>query len=199
MSKFKKLSQLNKDIELLEAAGKIKAAEVLHHKFIKEAQYVMPQMMTTMMPQMMMPQMMPLMMPQMMARPMMPMAPAMAPRTVAPAAAARPAVSPAAVTPAPVQQGQTGTTPPVTPPTTPPAPGVKPSPGKMTIEPPNPLDNTQRGYGSGKSQSQELQYLQNELKRLQDQYGANCGPFAAQCETIKQMIERNKGGSVIKG
>ena len=198
MSKFKKLSQLNKDIELLEAAGKIKAAEVLHHKFIKEAQYAMPQMMTTMMPQMMMPQMMPLMMPQMMARPMMPMAPAMAPRTVAPAAAARPVV-----TPAPVQQGQTGTTPPVTPPTTPPTnpptTGVKPSPGKMTIEPPNPLDNTQRGYGNEGSQSQELQYLQNELKRLQDQYGANCGPFASQCETIKQMIERNKGGSVIKG
>jgi hypothetical protein len=40
MSKFQKLSQINKDIELLENAGKIKAAEVLHQKFIKEAQQV---------------------------------------------------------------------------------------------------------------------------------------------------------------
>jgi len=38
MSIFKKLSQINKDIEILEAAGKIKSAEVLHQKFIKEAQ-----------------------------------------------------------------------------------------------------------------------------------------------------------------
>jgi hypothetical protein len=42
MNKFQKLSQLNKDIELLENAGKIKAAEVLHKKFIREAQYAMP-------------------------------------------------------------------------------------------------------------------------------------------------------------
>jgi hypothetical protein len=42
MNKFQKLSQLNRDIELLENAGKIKAAEVLHRKFIKEAQYAMP-------------------------------------------------------------------------------------------------------------------------------------------------------------
>ena len=40
MSKFQKLSQINKDIELLEDAGKIKAAEVLHKKFIKEAQAI---------------------------------------------------------------------------------------------------------------------------------------------------------------
>jgi len=42
MSIFKKLSQINKDIEILEAAGKIKSAEVLHKKFIKEAQIVAP-------------------------------------------------------------------------------------------------------------------------------------------------------------
>jgi hypothetical protein len=42
MNKFQKLSQLNKDIELLENAGKLKAADVLHKKFIKEAQYAMP-------------------------------------------------------------------------------------------------------------------------------------------------------------
>jgi len=42
MNKFQKLSQLNKDIELLENAGKIKAADILHKKFIKEAQYAMP-------------------------------------------------------------------------------------------------------------------------------------------------------------
>ena len=43
MNKFQKLAQLNRDIELLENAGKIKSAEVLHKKFIKEAQ-VKPQM-----------------------------------------------------------------------------------------------------------------------------------------------------------
>ncbi len=42
MNKFQKLAQLNRDIELLENAGKIKAAEVLHQKFIKEAQFAMP-------------------------------------------------------------------------------------------------------------------------------------------------------------
>jgi hypothetical protein len=38
MNKLQKLAQLNKDIELLEAAGKFKAAEVLQKKFVKEAQ-----------------------------------------------------------------------------------------------------------------------------------------------------------------
>ena len=38
MNKFQKLAQLNKDIELLENAGKFKAAEVLQNKFLKEAQ-----------------------------------------------------------------------------------------------------------------------------------------------------------------
>jgi len=42
MNKFQKLSQINKDIELLENAGKIKAAQVLHQKFIREAQVVAP-------------------------------------------------------------------------------------------------------------------------------------------------------------
>jgi hypothetical protein len=42
MNKFQKLAQLNRDIELLENAGKIKAAQVLHQKFIKEAQFAMP-------------------------------------------------------------------------------------------------------------------------------------------------------------
>ncbi len=49
MNKFQKLAQLNRDIELLENAGKIKAADILHQKFIKEAQYMMPQMMPMMM------------------------------------------------------------------------------------------------------------------------------------------------------
>jgi hypothetical protein len=38
MNKFQKLAQLNKDIELLENAGKFKAAEVLQRKFVREAQ-----------------------------------------------------------------------------------------------------------------------------------------------------------------
>jgi len=38
MNKFQKLAQLNKDIELLENAGKFKAAEILQKKFVKEAQ-----------------------------------------------------------------------------------------------------------------------------------------------------------------
>jgi hypothetical protein len=42
MNKFQKLSQIIKDIEILEAAGKIKAAEILHNKFIKEAQVAAP-------------------------------------------------------------------------------------------------------------------------------------------------------------
>jgi hypothetical protein len=38
MNKLQKLAQLNQDIELLETAGKFKAAEVLQKKFVKEAQ-----------------------------------------------------------------------------------------------------------------------------------------------------------------
>ena len=37
MNKFLKLTEINKDIELLESAGLFKAADVLHKKFIKEA------------------------------------------------------------------------------------------------------------------------------------------------------------------
>ena len=42
MSVFKKLSSLNQDIELLESFGDIKAATILHKKFIKESQSLMP-------------------------------------------------------------------------------------------------------------------------------------------------------------
>jgi hypothetical protein len=38
MNKFQKLAQLNRDIELLENAGKFQAAEVLQRKFVREAQ-----------------------------------------------------------------------------------------------------------------------------------------------------------------
>jgi hypothetical protein len=38
MNKLQKLAQLNQDIELLENAGKFKAAEILQKKFVKEAQ-----------------------------------------------------------------------------------------------------------------------------------------------------------------
>jgi hypothetical protein len=40
MTKFQKLSQIYKDIELLESYGDFKAADVLHKKFIREAQLV---------------------------------------------------------------------------------------------------------------------------------------------------------------
>ena len=204
MNKFQKLSQISKDIEILENAGKIEAADVLHKKFIKEAQYAMPQMMTTMMPQMMMPQMMsmmPQMMPMTMARP------------VAPGAVARPVVAPAAVakpvvTPAPVQQGQvnppaTGITPPTPSPAPSPAPNPaptpKPSPGNMQIEPPNPMDDTQRGYGDQQSKNQEMQYLMNEKKRLEEMGATQPNsPYYQQYQTILEMIKRNQGGSVIK-
>lgn len=119
MNKFQKLSQLNKDIELLENAGKIKAAEVLHKKFIREAQYAMPQMMPMMMPQMMMPQMM-------MARPTMPVAPAAVPRPVAPVAQPAPVAAPAPK-PAPVPIGERAT------PAPPPPP---PPPADSKVNPP---------------------------------------------------------------
>jgi hypothetical protein len=38
MNKFQKLAQLNKDIQLLENAGKFQAADILQKKFVKEAQ-----------------------------------------------------------------------------------------------------------------------------------------------------------------
>lgn len=138
MSKFQKLSQINKDIELLENAGKLVEADILHKKFIREAQYVMPQMMPMMMPQMMMPQMM-------MARPTMPVAPAAVPRPVAPVAQPAPVAAPAPK-PAPAPIGETpkpGTTPvqtigtpnPGGSPAPTPAPTPKPSPGNMKTAP----------------------------------------------------------------
>lgn len=109
MSKFQKLSQLNKDIELLENAGQIKAANILHKKFIKESQF-MPM---TMMPQMMMPQIMP-MMPQMMVRPTMPVtqSPVRTPTIQAPTTQTptTPVVNPKAVS-APTATTSTATTP----------------------------------------------------------------------------------------
>jgi hypothetical protein len=143
MNKFQKLAQLNRDIELLENAGKIKAADILHQKFIKEAQY-MPQMM----PMMMMPQMMPQMM---MARPQMPVSrPAVAP-VINPTPVAQPAPTPVAK-PAPVPIGETARPSPVaspTPSTT--APGAslsKPTPGNMQIAPmPKPTPTEQGTYG----------------------------------------------------
>jgi hypothetical protein len=193
MDKFQKLSQLSKEIQILETAGKVKAAEILHKKFIKESQYMMPQMM----PMMMMPQMMPQMM---MARPT---------STVAPAAVARPVVNqtPAAaskpvVTPTPVQQGQTGQTGQVTPPaqsTTPPAtqpPVVNPP---LTTPPPMPIDKIKRQYGDGQSKNEELQYLDKEKRRLEELgYNNPKSPFYQQYLTIIGMINRNKGGSIIK-
>ena len=210
MSEFKKLSQLNKDIELLENAGKIKAAEVLHRQFIKEAQYMMPQM-----PMMMMPQMMPMMNPMMMARPFMPAAPAPN-RPAVPAVTTTPQNSAPAQINAnqagqagkggPTGQGYPGTQitvpgkPTVTPPTTggqvqPPYEGSYTNPGGQNVDPTPPPTN----YGNQQNKNNELQYLESELQRLQREHGMDCGPFAAQCNTLRQMIEKNKGGSVIKG
>lgn len=198
MSKFQKLSQINLDIELLEKAGKIKEAEVLHKKFIKESQYAMPQMMPMMMPQMMMPQMMPQMMPMMMARPTMPVV-----------NRATPAPAPSQVTTN--QAGQTGQGNSGTQITVPGKPTVTPTPGGQTQPPyegsytnpggqnvPSPTPPP-AGYGDANQKNNELQYLQNELQRLQREYGMDCGDFAAQCNTLRQMIDRNKGGSIIKG
>jgi len=42
MNKFQKLAELNKDIELLKAYGKIKSASILHDKFIRVAQEFYP-------------------------------------------------------------------------------------------------------------------------------------------------------------
>jgi hypothetical protein len=209
MSKFQKLSQLSKDIELLENAGQIRAAEIMHKKFIKEAQYMMPQMM---MPQMMMPQMMPMMMPQMMARPAAPMATSAPNRGVS--------------TNAPTTQvstnqaGQAGQGSPVTPITVPGKPTVTPPVGGGQIQPPYEGSNSNAGgqnvppvippppppagYGNQQNKNNELQYLENELKRLQDLYGDDCGGtgpggFGQQCNTLREMIKRNKGGSIIKG
>lgn len=175
MSKFQKLSQINKDIELLENAGKLVEADILHKKFIREAQYVMPQMMPMMMPQMMMPQMM-------MARPTMPVAPAAVPRPVAPVAQPAPVAAPAPK-PAPAPIGETpkpGTTP-APPPTT----GQTPPPGGITyqVNPPQsmtlPPSNDKRfDYYNGKifqgyqieDPRQRQQYLDNLKKKIKEEF-----------------------------
>jgi hypothetical protein len=194
MDKFQKLAQLKKDIELLENAGQIRAAEIMHQKFIKESQYMMPQMM----PMMMMPQMMPQMM---MARPQMPVARPVVNQT--PTSAPTPVVAPTSVVaPTPVQQGQTGQTGQVTPPaqsTTPPTtqpPVVNPP---VTTPPPMPIDKVKRQYGDGQSKNEELQYLDKEKRRLEELgYNDPKSPFYQQYLTIIGMINRNKGGSIIK-
>lgn len=192
MKKFAHLYQLNKEIELLENAGKLRSAEILHKKFIKEAQYMMPMMN----PMMMMPQMMPFLNPMMMARPGV---------TVTPASVARPA----APAPAPVQgqgQGQVappGQTPPpgqVQPPTAPPTNKEIKPPYTGTQPPPPPPPQGQTQYGDPRAKDQELQYLMNEKKRLEEM-GANDpnSPYYKQYQTILSMIQRNQGGSVIRG
>jgi hypothetical protein len=129
------------------------------------------------------------------------MAPAVTQRSVAPAAVAKPVA-----TPAPVAQGQTSV-PPVTPPVTPPAVTPPAPPTNKEIKPPYsgsvpPPTQPPTGYGNQQNKDNELQYLENELKRLQDLYGADCGGvngYGSQCDILKQMIQKNKGGSVIKG
>jgi hypothetical protein len=141
MNKFQKLAQLNQDIELLENAGKIEAANILHKKFIKEAQYAMPQMMS-MMPQMMMPQMMPMMPQMMMARPTIPVA--TRPAVKSPTSVAQPTTTPAAV-------GKP-TNPPVSYNETQPKPvdlGIPAPPTPPT--PPNPYNNYYQDPRTGKT------------------------------------------------
>jgi hypothetical protein len=147
MNKFQKLAQLNRDIELLENAGKIKAAEVLHQKFIKEAQYAMPM---TYNPFMVNP-----LMYSMMARPVvnpgtMPVAqPAVTPVTT-PATVTQPApVATPAPKPAPVPVGETAKPTPVAPPPPTPSPTPTPGgqPGNMQIAPmPKPTPTEQGSY-----------------------------------------------------
>jgi hypothetical protein len=157
MNKFQKLSQLNKDIELLENAGKIKAAEVLHKKFIREAQYAMPA--ATVAPyasyayQGAMPVPVPVQMSA--SRYVYPQVP------VAPALVAKP-IANSVVTPAPMPVAQPRTTPVQTIGT--PNPGVSPapipapkpvaSPGNMQLAqpaPPNPYDNYYQDPKTGKT------------------------------------------------
>lgn len=189
-------NQLISDIKTLESAGKIKEAQVLRNRLNKESQFIMSQM----------PAMYPQVYPQMTT--VMPQAvPQVVPQMMVPVqrAVANPVVTTA---PMPVAQPRTtpvqtiGVTPPVNqynyPPTAPPTNKQIRPPYTGTTPIPNPLDNTQRGYGNQQSKDQEMQYLQNELKRLQDQYGESCGPFAAQCNTIRDMIQRNQGGNVIR-
>lgn len=136
MNKFQKLSQLNKDIELLENAGKIKAADILHKKFIKEAQYAMP---LTYNPMMFNPMMFnPMAYNPMMARTVVNPTGAVSQPSVVPKPVVNPGPTPA---PMPVAQSRTkpvqiiGTTPTVNPPTTLTTPKAQPSPGNTQIVP----------------------------------------------------------------
>ena len=152
MNKFQKLAQLNKDIELLENAGKIKAADILHQKFIKEAQYAMPLTYNPMMYN-------PMMFNPMMARTQMPVSPVALPRQVAPVSQPAPVAAPA-TKPAPVPIGETpkpGTTPAPPPPPPPPTGQTTTPPGGVTyqVNPPQtvtmPPTNDQRfDYYNGK-------------------------------------------------
>lgn len=189
-------NQLISDIKTLELAGKIKEAQVLRNRLNKGSQFIMSQM----------PAMNPQVYPQMTT--VMPQAvPQVVPQMMVPVqrSVVNPGVTPA---PMPIAQPRTtpvqtiGVTPPVNqynyPPTAPPTNKQIRPPYTGTTPIPNPLDNTQRGYGNQQSKDQEMQYLQNELKRLQDQYGESCGAFASQCNTIRDMIQRNQGGNVIR-
>ena len=156
MNKFQKLAQINQDIELLENAGKIEAANILHKKFIKESQYAMPQMMS-MMPQMMMPQMMPMMPQMMMARPTIPVTPR--PAVKAPTPVVQPATTPATVkAPTPVAQPTTTpaavgkpTNPPVSYDETQPEPQDLGIPAPPTTPPPNLYDNYYQDPRTGRN------------------------------------------------
>ena len=133
MNKFQKLAQLNKDIELLENAGKIKAADILHQKFIKEAQYAMPLTYNPMMYN-------PMMFNPMMARTQMPVSPVALPRQVAPVAA--PAPKPA---PVPIGERSTPAPPPPPPPpadskVNPPYEGSVTNPGGQNTPPGKPTE-----------------------------------------------------------
>ncbi len=192
MATHQELLKLSQDIEVLKNAGFIKAASVLHKKFIKESQaqsYVANSGVVVTKPE--------------------------KPNNQTPPAQTQPPAQNTAQPSLPpnydpyqnyYQDPRTGGTVFVDPGTGQPFQNSQGLPSDMgkgfQVTPPgtyqNPGGDTQRGYGNQQSQDQELQYLQNELKRLQEQYGESCGPFAAQCNTIRDMIQRNQGGNVIR-
>ena len=62
-----------------------------------------------------------------------------------------------------------------------------------------PIDKIKRQYGDGQSKNEELQYLDKEKRRLEELgYNDPKSPFYQQYLTIIGMINRNKGGSIIK-
>lgn len=78
-----------------------------------------------------------------------------------------------------------------------------PQPPANTVPPPgtyqNPGGDTQRGYGNQQSQDQELQYLMNEKKRLEEMGASDPNSnLYQQYQTILEMIKRNQGGSAIR-